>query len=142
MVPDPRNQKGKIEMYITEQELFDALTAFHKNDRRKTGISRSDGIRDGNSKWYLIHTRLGFRNNRDLNLFVYKHDDNYDFSKLRRDAANLRGEFTEWSVHWNFTIGEINSVAKRKKFSDETWVRLLNNHAEGLEEESPATEVA
>lgn len=123
-------------METTEQELFDALTAFHKNDWRKTGLSRSGGIQVGNSKWYLISDYQKY------NLFVYKHDDNYNLLDFGFDFQTSKGRGTQWSVHWNFTIGRINTVAKRKTFSDESWVRLLNNYTTRYEEESPTTEVA
>ena len=136
MVPDPKNEKGKIEMEIAQQELFDAHTAYYKNDWRKTGLSRSGGIQVGNSKWYLISDYPNYH------LIIRKHDDNYDLSGFRFDFETSKGRGTQWSVHWNFKIGDINTVAKRKKFSDKSWVRLLNNYTRRYEEESPATEVA
>ena len=100
-------------METTEQELFDALTAYYKNDWRKTGQSRRDGIQVENSKWHLIYAWMGHRSH---NVFVYKHDENYDLSKLAWDIHTRRGRNTEFTVHWGFHIGDINTVAKRKEF--------------------------
>ena len=123
-------------MEITQQELFDALTAYYKNDFWKTGDSRFSGIQVGNSKWYLISDYQKY------NLFIYKHDDNYDLLDFGFDFQTSKSRGTQYSVQWNFTIGRINTVAKRKTFADESWVRLLNNYTTRYEEESPATEVA
>ena len=123
-------------MEITQQELFDALTAHHKNEWKKVYITRSGGIRVGNSKWYLIRERKSYC------LFVYKHDDNYDLSDFESDFQTSKGRGTQWSVHWNFHGGDIDTVKHRKEVSRELWVRMINLRTESLEEESPATEVA
>ena len=122
-------------MEITQQELFDALTAYYKNDWRKTGRPRFRGIQVGNSKWYLICDR------KNRHMFVYKHDDNYDLSDFGFHIQIGEGRETQWWVGWRFLIGDINTVVKRKAFSD-GFCLILNDHAEGLEEKSLATEVA
>ena len=40
-------------MKVSEQEIFDALTLYHKNDW-KNGQYRGDGIQIGGSDWYLL----------------------------------------------------------------------------------------
>lgn len=124
-----KNKEEYSDMKVSEQEMFDALTSYYKNDW-KTGKWRTKGIQVGNSKWYLIPDVNGNRSN----LIVYKHDDDYDITDLCLDFRRSMGRGTHWSINWNFPIKSINRVAKRKEFSDEGWIRLMNNYAERYEE--------
>ncbi len=108
-------------MKVSKQEMFDALTLYYKNDWRKTGQFRSEGIQVGNSKWYLIAQQ-------NSNLIIYKNEDNYDLSKFGFDFQTSKGRGTQWTVHWNFSIGNINTAAKRNEFSE--WEILMNSYKE------------
>ena len=121
-----KNKEEYSDMKVSEQEMFDALTSYYNNN---WGVARTKGIQVGNSKWYLI-TDV---NEHRSNLIVYKHDDDYRITDISWDLRRNMGRGTHWSINWNFTIGEINRVAKRKEFSDEGWIRLMNNYTERYE---------
>ena len=95
---------------ITENELYDAMTAFVKNDWRTTRKCRSDGIQVGNSGWYII-------SESNYNLIIYKLDKDYDISNFQWDwIESQRGRGQNWNPHYNFKIGEVKTVKDRKKF--------------------------
>jgi len=98
-------------MKVTKQEIFDALTLYHKNDW-KTGQVRVRGIQIGMSDWYL------FRHGSS-NLILYKTDKDYDISKnFKRDFPCLARYKDKVNVCFNFKLDEVNTVKKRKSFSD------------------------
>ena len=98
-------------MKVSKQEIFDALTLYHKNDW-KNGQWRGKGIQIGGSDWYL------FRHDYS-NLILYKTDKDYDISKnFNRDFPILGRYKDKVNVCFNFKLDEVNTVKKRKGFSN------------------------
>jgi hypothetical protein len=101
---------------ITENELYDAMTTYVKNDWRKVWEktkkmppTRSDGIQVGKSGWYLI-------SESNWNLIIYKLDKDYDLSNFQWDWISAqRGRGENWNSHYNFKISEVKTVKDRKK---------------------------
>ena len=109
---------------ITENELYDAMTAFVKNDWRTTRKTRWDGIQVGNSGWFLITTQ---RENK----IIYLHDKDYDLSNFRFDVQNGKDSGEKWSLHYTFSIGDKKTIKGRKEFSKD-WSYLMNR--DGMKE--------
>jgi len=107
-------------MKISKQEMFDALTSYYQNDWRKTGQMRCKGIQVGKSNWYVIRHNVKWAN------LIIRAEKDYDLSKFGFDFQTGRGRGTQWNVHWNFAIGEVKTVAKRKEFSE--FERLMNHY--------------
>ena len=97
-------------MKVSEQEIFDALTLYHKNDW-KNGQYRGEGIQIGGSDWYLFRHHYS-------NLILYKTDKDYDISNFKRDFPVLGRYKDKVNVCFNFTLNEVNTVKKRKGFSN------------------------
>jgi len=103
---------------ITENELYDAMTAFVKNDWRTTGKTRSHGIQVGNSGWYLIAKR-------NENFIIYLHDRYYDLSQFGFDMQTREGWMEKWEIRLSFLIGDKKTIKGRKGFS-KNWSKLMN----------------
>ena len=93
---------------ITENELYDAMTTYVKNDWGMPP-TRFDGIQVGKGGWYII-------SESNWNLIIYKLDKDYDLSNFQWDWELQRGRGENWNTHYNFKISEVKTVKDRKKF--------------------------
>jgi len=113
-----RNSKITYEnSVVSEQEMFDALTIYYKNDCH----IRHHGVQLGKTDGYLISHGYS-------NLIIYKIDKDYDLSRLEYDYLDYldSGRGTQWTGVLDFAIGSINTVAKRKWCT--RWTRLMPSH--------------
>ncbi len=112
-----------------EDELFDAFTAYWKNDWKNTGKSRSSGrIQIGDSKTYLIKSS-GIRMSRSYiygthHWVVYKLNDEYDMSNFSIDFAMGRGWKEDYEIGAEFHPKyDISNIKKRRAFIERVFFK-------------------